>query len=539
MPLSTCNHCNNNLPSCQSAPTLFSQEIIDLKTTTHASFSDIQIPNDNMWIEFYLYTRESLPGLTDSTKWTNIMHFGPNMAPDNVWNDPYMPNNAFRQPSIWASYYNNGNIKITVSWSQNGYSNSLNFFNNPATCSSYHFVIKLTSTYMQVTLNGVTKTGNFNTLYNPIDYGAYPGPFTPSITSNSRPFRAPFMHPPTGGVYATEPFNAVIKGLRVMDEECVDCGCTIEGNEYDSNDGYLVHPSTRAECPILYRECLSNPCQNNGTCTDSADYLSYTCDCIWDGPDKLYTGVNCETHVPAPCASTPCQNNGTCENINNFSDFECDCPLGWIQKACTQYFPCELNPCQNGASCQNVIDTNNTDVFLYECSCNAGYAGVDCELDIPCFSDPCRNSGTCSNSADYLNYTCSCLEFYEGENCDIITPCQAAPCKNGGICSNTQDLQSYSCDCGSDFTGSTCEIPAPCNNSPCENDGVCVNSQDLSSYTCNCTDAYTGTDCDLPIPCYSSPCKNGGVCENSETFLTYTCSCPSGIIGNDCQIIIP
>ena len=37
-----------------------------------------------------------------------------------------------------------------------------------------------------------------------------------------------------------------------------------------------------------YAGCQSNPCENNGTCTD--DVNNYQCECI-----EGYTGVNCET----------------------------------------------------------------------------------------------------------------------------------------------------------------------------------------------------------------------------------------------------
>merc|ERR1740122_338664 len=38
-------------------------------------------------------------------------------------------------------------------------------------------------------------------------------------------------------------------------------------------------------------ECYTNPCQNQGTCTDSPS--GYTCTCV-----PGYTGKNCESQIP-------------------------------------------------------------------------------------------------------------------------------------------------------------------------------------------------------------------------------------------------
>ena len=424
MPLDTCNDCGNGCESGEFSPGIFAQESIELTQTTHATFPDVTWPNSDsgIYIEFYLYIRDTSLQTFDSPQWANIIHFG--------------ANNVMRYPTVWAwgnpnSYIN----KLSVIWRQYKPSGGLEktevtFSNIIESCQRYHFVIRVNQTFLDVKLNDEQKTASFAHFE-----GGLPEPNLGEKVqlkhNDPVPFHAP-LHV-TGTNYVEQPIDALIKGFRFMSQDCASCACTIEDNEFDPDNGFLAHPSSYANCPNMYSQCLSNPCLAPGSvCVDSADFLSYTCDCpylysgdnceIFQVPcdfenqpcqnggnctnindDTAYsctcaagfTNTNCETAVP--CFSEPCKNNGTCENEPDYSDFDCDCPLGWIGDTCDQYFPCELNPCQNGATCQNVVNTNNPDVFLYECNCDAGYAGVDCELDIPCFSDPCINSGTCSS----------------------------------------------------------------------------------------------------------------------------------------------
>ena len=91
----------------------------------------------------------------------------------------------------------------------------------------------------------------------------------------------------------------------------------------------------RCSCPADYygprcatrHECLAEPCQNGGACSDAGTDASivagsYYCSC--DGASG-WDGVNCEGNVDE-CGSGPCQNGGACaDGVNGYS---CECASG-------------------------------------------------------------------------------------------------------------------------------------------------------------------------------------------------------------------
>ena len=72
------------------------------------------------------------------------------------------------------------------------------------------------------------------------------------------------------------------------------------------------------------------------------------------------------------CLSEPCQNGGTC--VDNVNSFSCVCPPGLTGNNCEiiDDHCVHLRPCQNGATCLRRSGT-------YQCQCTDGYSGRDCE----------------------------------------------------------------------------------------------------------------------------------------------------------------
>lgn len=117
-----------------------------------------------------------------------------------------------------------------------------------------------------------------------------------------------------------------------------------------------------ATCP--QRTCISSPCLNNGTCTDTPELM---CSC----PDD-YFGSNCQYFNV--CTTDPCNNNGTCSvNINpvTFNQFICHCPPGYTDAYCSTPV-CLSDSCDNGGTCD---DSSGSLV----CLCPPGYTGDSCQ----------------------------------------------------------------------------------------------------------------------------------------------------------------
>jgi len=100
----------------------------------------------------------------------------------------------------------------------------------------------------------------------------------------------------------------------------------------------------------------------------------YICQC-----DQYKTGKACQTDL-RPCSSNPCLNNGSCSDImnNNETSFQCICQSNL-------YY---------GTYCENKVDVclNTTDLCIMgqgycilngtqpACKCLKGYSGTKCEI---------------------------------------------------------------------------------------------------------------------------------------------------------------
>lgn len=101
-------------------------------------------------------------------------------------------------------------------------------------------------------------------------------------------------------------------------EELISCHssrnpCKNGATCIEINDG--IADSFNCICPLGYtgtyceediNDCVLNPCQNGGFCTDGVN--SYTCLC-----QSGFNGKNCSDIIPNSCMSEPCKNGGTCE----------------------------------------------------------------------------------------------------------------------------------------------------------------------------------------------------------------------------------
>ncbi|XP_067158181.1 sushi, nidogen and EGF-like domain-containing protein 1 isoform X4 [Apteryx mantelli] len=267
--------------------------------------------------------------------------------------------------------------------------------------------------------------------------------------------------------------------------------------------------------PRVPSACLSNPCQNEGSCLEMEQ--GYVCECR-----EGYTGQDCRDKLSEGCE---CRNGGSCLEGNVTI---CQCPPGYFGLLCefeVTATPCNVNTqCPDGGYCMEYGGS-------YLCVCHTDYS-TNHTMPSPCDSEPCLNGGSCEVHDD--SYTCECPRAFLGKHCEKARPrlCSAAPCRNGGTCKEADG--EYHCACPYRFTGKHCEIgkPDPCASGPCQNGGTCFHY--IGKYKCDCPPGYSGRHCEIvPSPCFLSPCENGATCKDLGG--DYACTCPVGYVGKHCQ----
>ncbi|CAF1683348.1 unnamed protein product, partial [Adineta ricciae] len=73
--------------------------------------------------------------------------------------------------------------------------------------------------------------------------------------------------------------------------------------------------------------CTPDVCNKHGTCIPN-NSNSFTCKC-----DAGFVGSTCNQELDE-CASNPCLNNGTCTDLEN--GFLCRCPPEWNGTVCAE-----------------------------------------------------------------------------------------------------------------------------------------------------------------------------------------------------------
>uniref|UniRef100_A0A7N6AB15 Delta-like protein n=1 Tax=Anabas testudineus TaxID=64144 RepID=A0A7N6AB15_ANATE len=257
------------------------------------------------------------------------------------------------------------------------------------------------------------------------------------------------------------------------------------------------------------------PCLNGGTCINTGPD-KYQCTCA-----EGYSGANCERAEHA-CLSNPCSNGGSCSETSQ--GYECQCAPGWSGPSCTiNVDDCSPNPCSHGGTCQDLVNG-------YKCHCPSQWTGKTCLIDAnECDSKPCVNANSCRNLIG--GYFCECVPGWTGQNCDInINDCKDQ-CQNGGTCKDL--VNGYRCVCPPGFAGEHCERDIDeCASSPCLNGGRC--QDEVNGFQCLCLAGFSGNLCQLDIDyCSPNPCHNGAPCFNLAT--DYYCACPEDYEGKNCS----
>ncbi|XP_078241753.1 protocadherin Fat 2 isoform X1 [Pogona vitticeps] len=117
------------------------------------------------------------------------------------------------------------------------------------------------------------------------------------------------------------------------------------------------------------------------------------------------------------CSSNPCLNDGLCTEMQN-GGYSCICPIQFSGDHCEVTDSlCESKPCLHGGTCTFSKKGG------YTCHCPERYWGERCEkVAEKCLENPCLNSGRCVKSDGSVH--CICTGDFQGAFCmhKILTP---------------------------------------------------------------------------------------------------------------------
>ncbi|XP_028974021.2 slit homolog 2 protein isoform X6 [Esox lucius] len=290
-----------------------------------------------------------------------------------------------------------------------------------------------------------------------------------------------------------------------------------------------------------YKEPGIARCAGPGDMTDklllTTPSKKFTC----TGPLDVAIQAKCD-----PCLSNPCQNDGTCSN-DPVTFYHCSCPYGFKGQGCEETIHvCISNPCQHGGTCHLKEGENSN----YWCVCPEGFEGDMCEINIDdCEDNDCENNSTCVDGIN--NYTCMCSPEYtaatneveRGELCeeklDFCSP-ELNLCQHDSKCILTPP--GYKCECTLGYTGDQCEMDYDdCVENKCQNGAECIDA--VNGYTCVCPEGYSGLFCEfsppmvLPrtSPCDNHECLNGAQCVVVD--IDPRCQCLHGYQGEQCETL--
>ncbi|XP_028398895.1 uncharacterized protein LOC114521039 isoform X22 [Dendronephthya gigantea] len=294
--------------------------------------------------------------------------------------------------------------------------------------------------------------------------------------------------------------------------------------ECTCNEGYTGDGKT---CTDI-NECLTDPCDPNAQCTDTADSFTCTCNTGYTG-----NGFTC-TNIDECTELSPCSADATCNDTPG--SFTCSCNTGFTGNGltCADINECDDNPCDTNAKCVNTEGS-------YDCDCNSGFAGDGntCLNINECEDNPCHTHATCTDTLG--SYMCTCNEGYtgDGKTCEEIKICGTPQddCSEFATCADTGP-GTYTCTCNEGYTGDgkTCEEIKICGTpqDDCSEFATCSNTGP-GTYSCTCNEGYTGDGktCEEIKICGTpqDDCSEFATCSNTGPG-TYSCTCNEGYTGD-------
>ncbi|CAH3196871.1 unnamed protein product [Porites evermanni] len=313
---------------------------------------------------------------------------------------------------------------------------------------------------------------------------------------------------------------------------------------YGVNAGYNCIPPASV--------CYPNLCKNGGNCTITG-YSSYNCSC-----PRGIGGENCTADIFNDCLSEPCQNGGSCENL--LGDYRCNCTSGFTGRQCDivcsfQKFNLvflvdgsgsiegqgsgnfqrakdfvksiieEFDISRDGTNIAFVLFASSVQVVF---SLNEFYNKADMQQAVQAVPYPAGGTKTgagldvvrsqiLANLGDRSNLTNIVIVVTDGHSGDDVrAPSSRLRDMNVtiisvgvGCCYDIFNLKDMASDPDDDYvfeaTFTTldtivgrmrqriCSVVDHCSHKPCANGGTCTSEP--SDFICNCTAPWTGKDC--------------------------------------------
>ncbi|GFO38964.1 fibropellin-1 [Plakobranchus ocellatus] len=375
-----------------------------------------------------------------------------------------------------------------------------------------------------------------------------------------------------------------------LEAPCDRLACDPVGTDScgDINDIYarcVCKPGyTGPTCSDNVDECISEPCQNGGTCVDQV--ASYFCACL-----PGFRGENCEITSYSCDGGSVCENATSCEDDYRTGLSMCVCSPGYTQgQYCTDdisYGIRLIGEIQTEIrltleTCQIICNLEREgcagfSFFPLDDPTAAGsgnctlYSRIDSTArDVP--DDVVSSIKSCNYYTDdtffspwlTATYFTNGLAFFREVVCDFTTPVgaecrfpqisqQALPpevsCEASRVTCldtdnfNCSDLEvRFLCARSRVFEFAQCSLRDVCSEmQPCKRGQCVLNAAESTFYTCRCPDGYEGSQCQREIDeCLTFPvdqlCQNGGTCV--DEFLGISCLCPQGFSGDIIHRII-
>ncbi|XP_051746711.1 stabilin-2 isoform X3 [Ctenopharyngodon idella] len=324
------------------------------------------------------------------------------------------------------------------------------------------------------------------------------------------------------------PQNRCDQNIQVVTKgKCHSCSITFLVN---CPSGYTKKPPGKS----------TNDCRYEITSGLSVAGCSYECykDTVEPRCCPGYWGNDC---IECPgSASNPCNNNGVCSDGIG-GNGTCTCAPGFRGTACEE---CKANlygpMCNNVCSCKNGLCDSGMK-GTGECTCLSGYTGIECDRELPaCAALRCGPDSRCIEDLSTGQLNCRCKPGYQGDGvqCTSINPCLRGVCHASATCAHTGPNQ-HVCTCTEGYSGDgrVCMPIDPCQT----NLGNCTSGSTRCVYDspgkahCECLEGFEkfveGKGCSIKDMCKPDSCHKYATCATVEPG-TVECKCLEGYLGN-------